>query len=307
MKAQHLGERTMKSATKILRFILVPKVSHPWYDEVRQGALAQAELLSNEHLRIDIEYQAPPNTQHGTQRRILSAAATHPPSGLAIDPIESPIQIAELRALQDMGVPIVLFDAPTAHSGLCAVGNDFYEQGSVAAEHLIREINGRGKVAIMKGVPTAPNHQQRYEAQYAALSRHPGIVIVEGGTDYDDIDLAEQEAERTLSTHQDLRGYLCCDAAGPVGIAAAIRRRGIAHQVVAVTMDSIRPILEAIRDGVIRASSATRPRLQGALAVNMLWLASQGCQLPKQIDTGIDLVTSENVHAFIAQLDAEGT
>jgi ribose transport system substrate-binding protein len=297
----------MKSAAKTLRFVLVPKVAHPWYDEVRLGALAQAELLSNAQLQINVEYQAPADTQPGAQRRILSAAATLPPAGVAIDPIESPTEIKELRALQDIGVPVVLFDAPTAHSGLCAVGNDFYEQGSMAAEHLIREINGHGKVAIMRGVPTAPNHQQRYEAQYAALAKHPGIVIVEGGSDYDSIDLAEREAERTLSAHQDLRGYLCCDAAGPVGIAAAIRRRGVAHQVVAVTMDSIRPILEAIRDGVIRASSATRPRLQGALAVNMLWLASQGCQLPKQIDTGIDLVTSENVHAFLARLDAEGT
>ena len=28
-----------------LRFIIVPKVAHPWYDEVNEGAQVQANLL----------------------------------------------------------------------------------------------------------------------------------------------------------------------------------------------------------------------------------------------------------------------
>jgi ribose transport system substrate-binding protein len=30
---------------KLLRFIIVPKVAHPWHDEVNKGAQVQANLL----------------------------------------------------------------------------------------------------------------------------------------------------------------------------------------------------------------------------------------------------------------------
>jgi len=30
---------------KTLRFIIVPKVAHPWFDEVQKGAQAEAEIL----------------------------------------------------------------------------------------------------------------------------------------------------------------------------------------------------------------------------------------------------------------------
>ncbi len=283
-----------------VRFLVVPKVAHPWADEVRAGAIEQARLLGHAGVRIEVDYQTPVNSQLRAQEEILVAAAKTPPAGIAIDPVEAPANMESLRRLQDMGVAVVLFDSPTAHSGLCSVGNDFIEQGRLAAERLVLEINGTGKVAIMKGVPTAPNHLQRYEAQCAVLRQYAGVTIVDGGADQDDILLAEQEADRTLSAHPDLRGYLCCDASGPVGIAAALRKRNLAGQVAAVTMDGIGPILDAIRDGVIRASAATRPRLQGGLAVHMLWLASQGVALPKQIDTGIDMITPENVSSFLA-------
>lgn len=33
---------------KALRFIIVPKVAHPWFDEVNKGAQAAAGILSRE-------------------------------------------------------------------------------------------------------------------------------------------------------------------------------------------------------------------------------------------------------------------
>jgi len=40
--------------------------------------------------------------------------------------------------------------------------------------------------------------------------------------------------------------------------------------------------------------------MQGSMAVLMLWQASLGMPLPRAIDTGIDLITRENVDAFLA-------
>jgi ribose transport system substrate-binding protein len=106
-----------------------------------------------------------------------------------------------------------------------------------------------------------------------------------------------------LASNPDLDGYLCCDAAGPIGIAEAIRQAGRVGRVKVVGMDGIKPILEAIRDGVIEASSSTKPRVQGSMSILMLWQAGLGVRLPRAIDTGIDVITRDNVGDFLAECE----
>ena len=197
-------------------------------------------------------------------------------------------------------IPVVLFDSPSPDAGITSIGNDFARQGAIAAERLVTLLGHTGKVAVMQGFPTAPNHKERYEAQVAVLKRHPGITVVDGGIDNDEIETARQQALSVLEAHPDLKGYLCCDASGPIGIAAAVKAAGKVGEVKVVGMDGIRPILDAVKEGVIDSSSATIPRMQGSMALLMLWQASLGVALPRAIDTGIDVITRENVERFLA-------
>ena len=68
-------------------------------------------------------------------------------------------------------------------------------------------------------------------------------------------------------------------------------------------MDGIKPILEAIKAGVIDASSATIPKMPGSMSILMLWQASLGVPIPQSIDTGIEVITQENVDAYLADAD----
>jgi len=293
------GERMKK---RNLRFVIVPKCAHPWADEVHKGATAQARLLS-EQLGIDVvvDYMAPSCAGVDEQNSALESAAATQPDGIAVDPVAALDDLTSIRKMQRRGVPIILFDSPSPEPGMTSVGNDFAQQGTIAAERLVGLIGGRGKVAVMRGFPSAPNHRERYEAQLAVLKRHPGISIVDGGSDNDDIETAEREAAAVLGANPDLRGYLCCDAAGPIGIAAAVRRAGKVGAVSVVGMDGIRPILEAVKAGILESSASTIPTMQGSMSILMLWQTSLGVPIPQRVDTGIDLITPENVDSFLAR------
>src|SRR5574340_623007 len=284
-----------------LRFVIGPKVSHPWFDEVNKGARAQAELLSRElGVEIVVDYVPPSIADVVEQNAILEKVASSRPSGIAVDPVDAVGHMTAISRIKDQGIPMVLFDSPSPAARITSVGNNFSRQGIIAAERLVRLIGQVGKVAVMKGYPTAPNHKERYEAQLAVLGKYPRITVVDGGIDNDDIETAREQASAVLESHPDLRGYLCCDASGPIGIAAAIRHAGKAGKVKVVSMDGIRPILDAIKEGVIDASSATIPRMQGSMSILMLWQASLGVQLPQAIDTGIDVITPQNVDRYLA-------
>jgi ribose transport system substrate-binding protein len=286
---------------KSLRFIIVPKVAHPWFDEVNKGAQAQADALSRElGVEIVVDYMPPSIVDVVEQNAILEKAARSRPSGIAVDPVDAVGHMTAINHIREQGIPVVLFDSPSPDPSMTSVGNNFAQQGIIAAERLVKLIGYAGKVAVMQGYPTAPNHKQRYEAQIAVLGKYPNIATVDGGIDNDDIDTACQQASAVLESHPDLSGYLCCDASGPIGIATAINKAGKAGKIKVVSMDGIKPILQAIKEGVIESSSATIPKMQGSMSILMLWQASLGVQIPQAIDTGIDVITQENVDRYLA-------
>ena len=287
---------------KTLRFIIIPKVAHPWFDDVNQGAQAEAATLRQEYgVALTVDYMPPHVCHVDAQNAILDQILQIKPHGIAVDPVDAVGPMIEIYRIKNQGIPVVLFDSPSSDPEITSIGNDFTQQGEIAAERLARLLNYKGQVAIMQGYPGAPNHKARYLAQLAVLGKYPEITVVDGGIDNDDIPTAERQALAVLKSNPDLKGYLCCDAAGPIGIATAIQREGRVGKVKVVSMDGIRPILEAIKAGVIEASSATIPKMQGALAVLMLWQAAMGLPLPQKVDTGIDVITAENVDLFLAQ------
>jgi ribose transport system substrate-binding protein len=292
---------TRKKMATALRFIIVPKVAHPWFDVVNNGAQAQAEILSRAlGVEIVIDYMPPSIVDVVEQNAILEKAISSCPTGIAVDPVDAVGHMTALNLIRDRGIPLVLFDSPSPDASITSVGNNFAQQGIIAAERLANLIGYSGKVAVMQGYPTAPNHKERYEAEMAVLRKYSNINIVDGGTDNDDIETARQQASAVLEWHPDLSGYLCCDASGPIGIATAIKKAGKVGKVKVVSMDGIKPILDAIKEGVIESSSASIPKMQGSMSVLMLWQASLGVPMPQAIDTGIDVITQENVDIYLA-------
>ena len=264
-----------------LNFAIIPKVAHPWFDEVNNGAMTQAELLEKQlGIKITIQYLPPGRANVEEQNSILEQVVLIGSDGVAVDPLDNLFNMKAIAKIRNKGIPLIVFDSPSPEAGILSVGNNFIQQGAVAAERLVKLIEEKGKVAIMQGFPSAPNHKERYEAQIAVLKKYSGITIVDGGIDNDDIAVAKQQAAFVLKSNPDLAGYLCCDASGPIGIAEAIKEANIIGKVKVVGMDGIRPILEAIKEGIIESSVSTIPRMQGSMSILMLWQASLGIQIP---------------------------
>ncbi|MDR1468783.1 MAG: substrate-binding domain-containing protein [Spirochaetaceae bacterium] len=280
-----------------LRFIVVPKVVHPWFDEVNKGAQAEAALLSEQLGRkVTVDFRAPTAADVAEQNTILSQAAATRPDGIAFDPLDYDGNKAVVDEIRAQGIPVIIFDAPVPEgSGLTAVGNNFWEQAQMASEYLVNLLGGKGRVAIMQGVPTAPNHRERYEAHKATFAKYPGITVVAEGIAADDIQTAQQQAAAIIAANPNIDGFVCCDAAAPIGIANAIKEAGKAGQIKLVGLEDLPEMIAIVKDGTMTAASCTIPRVQGSMSVLMMWQASLGVQIPKFVDTGIAFLTPENV------------
>ena len=289
-----------------LTFVIVPKCVHAWFDEVNKGAVLQAELLSEQlGVNVTIDYRAPQSADVVEQNAVLEQAAATRPDGIALDPVDYEGSKAVIEEIQARGIPVILFDSPApAGSGLTSVGNNFAEQAELAAEQLAALINYEGKVAVMQGFPSAPNHAERYQAHLDTLAKYPNIEVIEGGIDNDNIEEAQSQAAAVMAANPDLVGYLNCDACA-TGVALAIEEAGKVGQVKFVSMDNLIEILDYVKSGTITATSSTIPQMQGSMSVLMLWQASLGMEIPKIVDTGIAYIDQSNIDEWIDMVGGE--
>ncbi len=288
---------TAQAQKESYRFVIVPKVVHPWFDIVHEGAkTAAAYLKETAGKEVVIEYRAPQQANVVEQNQILERAIATQPDGIAIDLLDAAANKPVLQEAMDRGIKVVAFDSvPPEGMVFTSIGNDFCEQAKIASERLVEILGGKGQVAIMQGVPTAPNHKIRAECHREVFAKYPDIEVVAEGIDNDDIETAQKQAAAIMQANPDLDGWVASDAAGPIGIGQAIKEAGLVGKVKLVGLDNLPDMLKLIEEGVADSSSSTRPHIQGFYSVMMLYDAANGIVTPKTIDTGILVITKDNL------------
>ena len=291
------------TAKKDLTFIMIPNCVHPWYDQVNMGAQQAAASLSEAYgAKITIDYRAPELADVAAQNTILEQAAATKPDGIAFAPIDFAGSKAIIDEIRAQGIPVVMFDTPVEPgTGITCVGNDFAEQALVAAKRMVEILDGKGKVAIMHGVPSAANQAARYDAYIEFFKDYPDIEVIDGGIDNDNIEDAKTQAAAVIAANPDLDGYLSVNASGPIGQCSAIEEAGKAGQIKVVGMENLIEMLQYIKNGTMESSSSTKPIMQGEMCTLMLFNLATGKSddAPQFVDTGILFVDSTNVDEWI--------
>lgn len=282
------------------RFVIVPKAVAPWFDSVNAGAQQAARMIKAQSgADVEIIYSAPQESQVAIQNQILEQAIATRPDGIAIDPLDANANRAILQEALDQGIKVVIFDSP-APEGLkvSSVGNDFCEQAKMASRRLVELLDGEGQVAIMMGTPTAPNHAIRVQCHQAVFAEYPGIDVVATGINNDSIVQAQNQAATIMQAHPDLDGWVVSEASGPIGIAQALKEGGKVGEVKLIGLERLPEMLQLIDEGVADSTVANRPEAQGYWTVQALWQQALGVAAPDYMDTGVDLITQEDLDDF---------
>lgn len=295
--AAHAADAPGTAKKDSYRFLIVPKVVHPWFDKVNDGAqMAAAALKAQTGANIEIVYSAPQTADVVQQVQIVESAISTRPDGIAIDLLDPSGNRASLEAAQQQGIPLAIFDSiPPEGMAIPYIGSDFCEQAKIASRRLVEALGGEGEVAIMMGVPTAPNHAIRADCHRQVFAEHPGIKVVAEGIDNDSIETAQQQAAAIMQANPNLKGWVASDASGPVGIGQAIVEAGKQGKVTLVGLDNLPEMLDMIRNGIADSSSASQPELQGYWSVMLLWAQATGAPVPQYLDTGNAFLTKETL------------
>lgn len=189
------------------------------------------------------------------------------------------VQIAQILEFIDSGMDLILIE-PVATAGLedaCAragaaripvvaigsavsgadavVATDNTKAGSLAGTALANSLSGRGRIAVVGGIPITAN-ADRIAGCRAALDRYPDIDVV--ATSYGALDASSGRlaAEEVLAGHPDIQGFFASNDQIAIGISAVLRERGLFVPIVGV--DGAKGAIEEIRAGGPIIATATQ-------------------------------------------------
>jgi ribose transport system substrate-binding protein len=224
-----------------LRYVLIPKLSHPWFEGVRRGALEAATMIQQQSRRAAvIDYRPPATADVAQQAAILEAAIRSKPTGISIDLLDANRLKPLLAKAQRQGIALNVFDSEAPNGlPLTSIGNDFCQQARIASRRLVQLLNGQGEVAIMQGVPTAPNHAIRAQCHRQVFAKHPNMRVVASPIDHDSISIAKQQALTTMQRYPQIKGWVVSDAGGAIGVGQALETIGKTGAIKVVGLDDL--------------------------------------------------------------------
>jgi len=288
-------------SVKKMTFIFIPKLVHPWYQDVITGMNnAKAFLEKTGQVKLTLEWMAPPKADVTQHVNMIESAIRKKPNGLAVAVLDPSADVPVIKDAIAAGIPTICFDTDAPESGrITFVGRtDYLADGREMAKVLAKAIKGKGEIAILLGSLGAPNHKLRVQGFKEEIAKYPDIKIVAEEADNDDLERAVSLTETILRKHPNLAGIYGCNATAPIGAARAVEDAGKSGKVIVVGMDDLPEMIEFMKKGTVYAMSVQRVKEIGFWSVIYLWAMNEGHTVPPFHDTGSLVVFKEQLGTY---------
>lgn len=266
-------------------------------------------------LNVSVEYHGATKYDIHEQVTVLEQVIARKPAGIAITAMDPKELNVSINKAITAGIPVVLFDSGAPESAAYSfLGTDNYKAGVTAAHKMAELIGNQGQVAVISQ-PNQLNHQERFSGFEDTMKQEYteiDVVILADGKG-DQLESREQ-AIHIMDTYLDLAGIFVTEANGGIGVGNAVSSKGKINQIKIISFDTDKGTLDLVRDGVISATLAQGTWSMGYWSLQYLfhlhhdlaqpvshWKEANMQPLPRNVDTGISIVTKDNVDNYYAK------
>ena len=217
-------------------------------------------------------------------------------NAIVIAPADSKALVTVLKRAKDAGILVVNIDnkldadaLKQAGLSVSFVGPDNRAGARKVGEALAKQLKPGDPVAIVEGIPTAFNGQQRrlgFEDAMKAAGMN--IVAVQSGNW--EMEKANTVAAAMLSEHPDLKAVLCANDNMALGAVAAIQAAGKTGKVLVVGFDNIGAIRPMVADGRVAATADQHADQLAVFGIEAALKILKGQAPPADQTTAVDLV-----------------
>ena len=280
-------------------------LGNPVFDSGQRGALQKAqELSATGNIQVEVLNVGPVTADAFEQARVVDDMIARGVDGIAISCNDPTACIDPINKAIAAGIPVMTWDSDSPQSQrFTFLSIDNYGSGKIAADMLAKELNAKGQVAVLTGVPGGWNLDERVRGFKERLTeRYPDMQVVATLASNEDINLGVQMVEETMQAHPNLNGWFFA------GMWPLFAGRGSMTQwekasqqgrIKTVAFDSLPLELNLLQDGYLSVLIGQKYWKWGYDSIQIMYdrLVHQQT-FPTFIDTGLDIVTRKNVDAM---------
>jgi ribose transport system substrate-binding protein len=281
-----------------LKIAVIPKgTTHIFWKSVEAGARAAGKELG-----VEIIWKGPlKENDRAQQIAIVEQFVQEGVSGIVLAPLDNTALQRPVAAAAGKKIPVVIFDSALkgepGKDFVSFVATDNKKGGMLGGEHLSKLLNGKGKIVLLRYQVGSASTMEREEGFLEAIAKSPGLKLTvnnryAGATAGE----AKTAAMNIIDKLKEADGVFAPNESSTFGMLLALRQSNLAGKIKFVGFDTSPPLIEALRKGEIDALVAQDPTRMGYEGVKTLIASIQGRQVSKTVDTGVRLITRDNMN-----------
>jgi len=275
------------------RIAVIPKgTTHIFWQSVRAGA-----EKAGEETGVKIFWNGPKlETDREEQIQIIEDFIVQRVSGIVLAPLDRKALVPSVVKMFENNIPCVIIDSAIDTDKIVSfVATDNYKGGVIAARRMGRILNNKGRVTVVRYVPNSASTTNRENGFIDTIKEEfPDIDIVDDQYGMATVETALQATEDMLTKNTELDGLYACNASTAVGAMQALQSQG-RKEIKMVGFDAEEALVNGLKAGIIDSLVVQNPFKMGYEGVKTIIAKLDGKEVPKRIDTGVELVTRERL------------
>ena len=284
-----------------LRVGFVPKsLNQEYWVNTQKGAEAAG---SKAHAKV-LTKAGLDDTQIMEQIDLVENLLAQKVDALVIAPADSDLLKPVLEKAAER-MPVVLFDSdiPGWKPKTAYVGTENEVGGEKAGAYIHDLLHGKGKIAVVSGIPGSEVGIQRVDGMKKGLEKAGGgIKVVKEVTGQFDREQAVGAMEDILQTDPDLDAVFCANDQMALGAMQAIAAHKKTDQIKLIGFDGSLEATQHILQGDMQATIAQDPYGMAEKGVEEALAKLKGRPVQRTVNTGARLITPDNARTYYREV-----
>lgn len=276
---------------------VIPKGTlHDFWKSIHAGAIKAERELDN----VEIIWKGPAREDDREQQiQVVENFVNRGVDAIVLAPLDRVALVQPVQRAIKKGIPVVIIDSALDYDDVASfVSTDNYNGGAIAARHMAKLLDEQGNVVVLRYHVGSASTEQREKGFLETLANEfPKIKVISdeqyaGATREGAIEKAENLATRL---GDQIHGWFCPCEPVTYGTVVALRNRGLIGKIKIIGFDATPEIVDSLRKNEIQGLILQDPVNMGYLGVKTAIQKLQGESIEKQVSTGENLVTPENM------------
>ncbi|MSU19975.1 MAG: sugar ABC transporter substrate-binding protein [Pedosphaera sp.] len=291
-----------QAAEKAYTIAVIPKgTTHEFWKSINAGAFKARQELNAKGLKVEVIWKGPLKEDDRDQQiQVVENFMSRRVSGIVLAPLDSQALVKPVANAVQSKIPVVIIDSGLKSDKYVSfVATDNYKGGQMAGDHLGKLLDGKGNVILLRYAVGSASTEEREAGFLDVLkTKYPSIKLISsdqyaGPTR----DTAYQASQNLLNRFgREVNGIFCANEPSTIAMTKGLRDIGKAGgKVKMVGFDAGSQSVLDMKSGDVQGLVVQNPVLMGYLGVMTIVKHLQGEKVEKKIDTGVVLVTPENM------------